>query len=79
MQNYSSWLRVDHEWTTADTTAVCLLFAVGYKIVTYADKKREELERLEHAGLPTLETKTDSRLGIVGMAGGCRGRVLSAA
>ena len=27
LQNYSSWLRVDHEWTTADTTAVCLLFA----------------------------------------------------
>ena len=74
LQNYSSWLRVDHEWTTADTTAVCLLFAgavlfaVGYKIATYVDKRNEELERLKNVGLPTLETKTDSRLGIVGMA-----------
>lgn len=61
LQNYSSWLRVDHEWTTADTTAVCLLvagavlFAIGCKIVTYAGKRNEELERLKNVGLPTPE------------------------
>lgn len=73
LQNYSSWLRVEREWTTADTTAVCLLFAgavlfaAGYKIVTYADKRNEELERLKNVGLPTLETKKNGRLGAVGL------------
>lgn len=84
LQNYSSWLRVRHEWTTADTIAVCLLvagavlFAVGYKIATYADKRNEELERLKNVGLPTSEMKRNNRVWIVGSALIVAGMVVAA-